>query len=80
MTSIILYMLAAMIIYDFSLHLFDLLIDYKLITKKHPLGLYLLLDYVSGSDPVKRKSTYNIFWTSYWGLATILIITYILIK
>jgi hypothetical protein len=78
MVYLIPYILAVMIIYDFSLHVFDLLLHAKLTTHKHPLGIYLVLNYFAGNDAQKRKTIYNIFWTTYWGLASTLIIVYIM--
>lgn len=69
-----------MITYDFSLHVYDLLIHFKLTNKKHPFGMYLIMDYFAGNNQRKRKSVYNIFWTLYWGLATLFIVAYILVK
>ena len=80
MTTLIPYILAIMILYDFSLHLYDLLINLKPTSKKHPFGMYLVLDYFAGKDTGKRKKAYNLIWTAYWGLASILIISYIMYR
>ncbi len=69
-----------MIIYDFSLHVFDTLRNLKKINTKHPFGMYILMDYFGGKNKFKRTRVYDIFWTSYWGIASVLIVFYILFK
>jgi hypothetical protein len=80
MIQIIPFVLALMIIYDFSAHLFDVLIDSKKTTLKHPFGMYKLMDRFGGENKEKRQKIYNVFWTTYWGIASVLIIIYLIFK
>lgn len=80
MIQIIPYILAVMIIYDFSAHVFSTLIHFKLSKVKHPFGMYKLMDRYGGKDPVKRQKVYDIFWVSYWGIASLLIIIFLLFR
>lgn len=72
----LLYLLAAMIFYDFSLHVFDLLHVYKITTIRHPLRAYKIFDYFSKDDVLKRKKVYQIFWNIYWGSAFVIFLIY----
>lgn len=77
--DILLYIVAAMIIYDFTLHVDDILEVYGKISKtKHPLGAGKLFNYLSKGNKVKKKKIYQIFWNIYWGIASLLIIIYII--
>ena len=69
----LLYILLAMIAYDFSLHLWELMFKQGILSMRHPLGAYRVFDYCSQSDPVQRKNIYELFWTVYWGIALILL-------
>ncbi len=71
------YIIGLMAAYDFSLHIFDLLHVYKKTKIKHPLGLWILLDYLSKGNKLKREKIYQIFWNIYWGTATILMVIYL---
>jgi hypothetical protein len=76
----ILYILAGMIFYDFSLHVYDLLHAFKKTKAKHPLGAYLIFDYFSKGNEEKKAKVYQVFWTIYWGLAFILLLAYLLFR
>lgn len=78
MKTAIPYILAIMILYDFSLHIFDFLINKGITKMKHPFGVYLLKDYFAGDNQKKRERIHDIFWTTYWGIGSILIILYLL--
>lgn len=78
--NFILYILAIMIVYDFSLHIYDTALHFKLTKHKHPLGMYKVMDYFGGRDQYKRATVYNIFWTTYWGIASILILIYLVLQ
>jgi hypothetical protein len=57
----LLYLLAVMVFYDFSLHVFDLLHVYKITTISHPLGAYKIFNYFSKGDELKRKKVIKFF-------------------
>lgn len=80
MIGFIPYVLAAMILYDFSAHVFSSLIHFGVSKTKHPFGMYKLMDKYGGKNKKKRQAVYDIFWTSYWGIASILIIIYLIFK
>jgi hypothetical protein len=56
--------LVGMILLDFSLHLVELLG----IEQYHPFYSFFW------SGQMRVRTTYNIFWTAYWGLAFVLIL------
>lgn len=58
-----------MIFYDFSCHLLRLILELEKARK---------LKYYWPTFLVGKEKRYNIFWTVYWGLALILLLTYIL--
>jgi hypothetical protein len=43
----------------------------------HPLGAYLVFNYFSKGDKKKREKVRQIFWTTYWGVAFVLISIYL---
>lgn len=67
MKEIILYILFAVIFYDFSLHLLRLMLGLKRARK---------IRYYWPTFLVENKKGYEIFWTIYWGIALVLIVIY----
>lgn len=68
-----------MVAYDFSLHLVELLRELGVIERYlHPLPVGKLFDWLSVRNKEKRKKVYQIFWSIYWGTASILAIIYLL--
>jgi hypothetical protein len=55
------YIIALMILWDFSLHVYDLLHVFDKTKSKHPLGAYLIYDYFSKGDQEKRKKVRQAF-------------------
>ncbi len=80
MVDVIPYILAIMILYDFSAHVFSGLINFGVTKTKHPLGMYKLMDRLGGNDKKKRARVYDIFWTTYWGIALVLVTIYLFLK
>jgi hypothetical protein len=77
--DLILYAVAAMILYDFSLHIDDILKAFGKTSKaKHPLGSGRLFDHLSKGNELKREKIYQTFWSIYWGTASLLIVIYII--
>lgn len=74
------YIIIVMILWDFSLHTFDLLHVFNKTKMKHPFGAYLILNYLGGGDLERRKKARSIFWTIYWGIAFILLLLYLTLK
>lgn len=79
MKEIIIGLIAVMIWYDFSLHIFDWLNHEKSNKIKHPFGMYLVMNYFGFKNNKKRQHVYDIFWTFYWGSAAVLILIYIIL-
>jgi len=80
MIEIIPYILAVMILWDFSLHIYDLLHVFNKTKAKHPMGAYLIYDYFAKGNQEKRKKVKQVFWTIYWGIAFILILIYLIAR
>lgn len=78
--SLILYLLLIMLLYDLSLHVFELLWRYKKTKLDHPFYVGDLFDNLSGGDKEKRQNIYQTFWTVYWAVAAILLISYLMIR
>ncbi len=82
----ILYILAVMIFWDFSLHVIELLnLAPKFTRSKSIFSYYFphLRWRKSLNGPIERENwrkLYNCFWTTYWGIAFILLIIYLIIK
>lgn len=70
MKEIILYLLLIMIFYDFSLHLLRLTLGLDKARK---------IKYYWPTFLIKRRKGYDVFWTTYWLIAFILLIIYFLI-
>ena len=70
--DIILYILAVMIFYDFSLHLIETIYGGK--KKALKLNFYWSPSKIFRNN---NREFYNYFWTAYWGLVFILIVIYI---
>jgi len=69
-----------MIIYDFSLHLFEWLWGYNFTKLKHPFYVGDLFDHLSKGNQSKRQKIYQTFWVLYWGLAALLLILYLMLR
>ena len=67
--EILLYLVLAMIIYDFSIHLIYLLGKEKPFLKRR-------INYW----PEWPGRKYQIFWTLFWGLASIILLSYIILN
>ena len=81
----ILYILSAMIFWDFSCHVIMLLgWDIKFTRSKSVFSYYFPHLYwkKTPEGPVKRESRrlYDWFWIIYWGAAFILLTAYLIIK
>ena len=58
----IIYIIAAMVIWDFTNHIDDLLLNRKKITRPlHPISARKFFDYLAKGDENKRWRFYNIF-------------------
>lgn len=71
--SVLPYLLLAMIFYDFSLHLLELIMGRKRARKLkpyHPVRLFV------AKGKFNRKK-YTVFWTIYWGIALLLLLIYL---
>ncbi len=69
--TVILYILTAMIFYDFSLHFLRLILGLEQARKlKFYWPIFL----------IGNQKRYEIFWTIYWGTAFILTISYIIVQ
>jgi len=84
--DILLYIVAVMIFWDFSTHVIELFNwDKKFLDSQSIFSYYYphLSWKKTSSGPVlreNRKARYQRFWASFWGLAFILILIYILFK
>jgi hypothetical protein len=82
----ILYVLAVMIFWDFSTHLIEMFGWEKKFLHSRSIFSYYYphLSNKKGPDgPIPRKNRENIyqrFWVTFWGLAFVLIMVYILSK
>ncbi len=82
----ILYILAAMVFWDFSCHVIELLNWSPKFTRSKSIFSYYwphLRWRKTPNGPVERenwKKLYDRFWVTYWGLAFILLIIYLIIK
>lgn len=82
----VLYFLAVMIFWDFSLHVIMLFgWEVKLTRSKSIFSYYFPHLYWKKTlnGPVQRENRrkiYDRFWTAYWGLAFIILIIYLIIK
>lgn len=82
----ILYILAVMIFWDLSLHIIMILgWDIKLTRSRSIFSYYFphLRWKKTPNGPVERENwrrTYDRFWITYWGLAFILLIVYLITK
>jgi len=72
MKEIILYVLLLMILYDFSLHLLELIIGSECARK---IKYYWPKFETKGKFDRKK---YTKFWICYWGAALILLVVYLL--
>lgn len=85
-TDIILYLLLVMIFWDFSLHVLELFgLDSKLIKSKSFLSYYYphFRWIKTPSGPIARQNWfmfYQKFWVTFWGLAFMLLLIYIIFK
>ena len=73
MINILIYILAVMVFYDFYLHLIELIFGYKEAKK---LRFYWSPAKIFRTD---KRRFYDIFWTSFWGLAFIFLLIIIFI-
>jgi len=84
--DIILYILAVMILWDFSLHIIELLgLDIKFIKSKSILSYYYphFRWIKTPEGPIERRNWnkfYQRFWTTYWGMAFLLLLFYLIFK
>jgi hypothetical protein len=69
--NFILYILAAMIFYDLSLHLLELVLGRQGARKLKP---YYPTFKIRGK---RSRKYYTVFWTAYWGIAFALVIVYL---
>lgn len=84
--DIILYILAVMIFWDFSLHVLELFgLDKKFINSKSVFAYYYphFRWCKTPTGSVERQNwwiLYRRFWVMYWGLAFILLLIYLIFK
>jgi hypothetical protein len=84
--DIILYILAVMIFLDFSLHVFELFgLDVKFIRSKSIFSYYYphFRWIKTPNGPIERPNwnlIYQRFWVTFWGLAFLLLIIYLIFK
>lgn len=71
--TVLLWLVIAMIIYDFSIHLIFLL-------GKQDYFLNRKLNYWPEWSGANSKLRYQQFWTAYWGFAALLLIAYTFTK
>jgi len=82
----ILYILAVMILWDFSLHILELFrLDDKFVRSKSIFSYYYphFRWIKAPNGPVERSnwsSFYQRFWVAFWGSAFLLLIIYIIFK
>jgi len=70
MKKVLLYILLIMIFYDLSLHILRLILGLNRARK---------LRYYWPTFLVGKERRYNLFWTSYWGIAFLLLSLYLLL-
>jgi hypothetical protein len=81
----LLYVLATMIFWDFSIHVIELFDKQSLFLKsRSPFSYYYPhLSYKkSPQGPVLRENRnmlYQRFWVGYWGIALLLVLTYLIL-
>jgi len=86
MLNIILYVLVVMIFWDFSLHLIELLGWAEKFIKSKSIFSYYYPHFrwkKTSTGPVERENwgkLYQRFWVTYWGLAFILLVIYLIFK
>lgn len=70
MRTQLLVIVLCMILYDFSLHLWDRLTRLKIISGKHPIGPWRYFGTKNGRD----ENKYEKFWIIYWLVAAVLVV------
>jgi hypothetical protein len=84
--DLILYILTAMVFWDFSCHIIELFGYREKFTKSKSVLSYYYPHFhwkKTPNGPVERKNWrkyYDYFWSLYWGIAFVLLLIYILFK
>lgn len=73
MKEILLYIVLIMILYDFSLHLLELIFGLEKVRKLKPYWPEWIFT-IKGEF---HRRLYAIFWTIYWAIAFILLLMYL---
>jgi|GEM_PF-1870844 len=84
--DILLYIVAAMTFYDFTIHVIEYLKwQHYFLGSRSPFSYYyphFAFKKVSGGFTNRENfyTVYQTFWTVYWGLAFLLVVAYLILK